>query len=201
MTSSRFPVHTLESAPVATQSVLDVLAQRSPIPGQPINLHAQMAHSPSVLLSYMGMRQALEDNATTLDRKTRSAILLTVASADETGYTIALNSSIATQAGWNEAELRALRAGQLDDAQLTALLAVVQALVRDVGRVDQGTWQAAHTAGWSDDQLAEAFAFAGLAHYVDAFANFAQSELDLPFTALSAGSNGRVEADTRLTHL
>src|SRR5439155_19328543 len=100
MTSSRFPLHTLDSAPVATRPVLEALAQRSPIPGQPINLHAQMAHSPSVLLSYMAMRQALEENATTLDHKTRSAILLTVASADETGYTIALNSAIAAQAAW-----------------------------------------------------------------------------------------------------
>jgi hypothetical protein len=57
MTSPRFPVHTLESAPVATRPVLEGLAQRSLIPGQPINLHAQMAHSPSVLLSYMAMRQ------------------------------------------------------------------------------------------------------------------------------------------------
>jgi hypothetical protein len=39
MTSSRLPIHTLESAPVATRPVLEALAQRSPIPGQPINLH------------------------------------------------------------------------------------------------------------------------------------------------------------------
>src|ERR1051326_5701792 len=106
MNSSRFPVHTLESAPVATRPVLDALAQRSPIPGRPINLHAQMAQSPSVLLSYMAMRQALEENATTLDRKTRSAILLTVAAAEAVRYTIALNSAIAAQAGWSESEIR-----------------------------------------------------------------------------------------------
>jgi catechol 2,3-dioxygenase-like lactoylglutathione lyase family enzyme len=181
--------------------VLQALAARSPIPGQPINLHAQMAHSPSVLLSYMAMRQALEDNAATLDRKTRSAILITVASVDETGYTIALNSVIATQAGWTEAEVRALRTGQPDDGQLAALLDLVVQCTRNTGRVDQAAWQAAHAAGWSEDQLAEAFAFAGLAHYVDAFANFAQSELDSPFAALAPNSNGHVDADTRLTHL
>jgi catechol 2,3-dioxygenase-like lactoylglutathione lyase family enzyme len=201
MTSSRFPIHTLDSAPVATRAVLEALAQRSPIPGQPINLHAQMAHSPSVLLSYMAMRQALDDNADTLGRKTRSAILLTVASAEETVYTTALNSAIAAQAGWSESEILGLRAGQSDDPRLAALLALVRAVTRSVGRVDEATWRAALTASWSENQLAEAFAFAGLTHYVDAFANFAQSELDLSFSALSAGSNGRVEADTRLTHL
>jgi lactoylglutathione lyase len=201
MTSSRFPVRTLESAPVATRPVLEALAQRSPIPGQPINLHKQMAYSPSVLLSYMAMRQALEDNAATLDRKTRSAILLSVAAAEETGYTIALNSAIAAQAGWSESEIQGVRAGQPDDPHLAALLAVVRAVTRNVGRVDEATWQAARTAGWSEDQLAEAFAFAGLTHYVDAFANFAQSELDSPFAAFSVNMNGHVDADMRLTHL
>jgi catechol 2,3-dioxygenase-like lactoylglutathione lyase family enzyme len=201
MTSSRFPVHTLESAPAATRPVLEALARRSPIPGQPINLHAQMAQSPSVLLSYIAMRQALEENAATLDRKARSAILLTVASADGTGYTTALNSAIAAQAGWSESEIRVLRAGQPDDLRLAALLAVVRAATRNVGRVDEATWQAARTTGWSADQLAEAFAFAALTHYVDAFANFAQSELDSAFDAFSVSTNGHVDADMRLTHL
>jgi len=201
MTSSRFPVHTLESAPAATRPVLEALAQRSPIPGVPINLHAQMAHSPSVLLSYMAMRQALEENAATLDRKTRSAVLLTVASVEETRYTTALNSTIAAQAGWSESEIRDLRTGQTDDPRLAALLAVARAVTRSVGRVEEATWQAARRAGWSEDQLAEVFAFAGLTHYVDAFANFAQSELDAQFAALIANSNGQVDADMRLTHL
>src|SRR5262245_20415668 len=147
MTSSRFPVHTLESAPVASRPVLEALAQRSPIPGQPINLHAQMAQSPSVLLSYMAMRQALEENAATLDRKTRAAILLTAAAAEETGYTTALNSAIAAQAGWTESEISGLCAGQTNDSHLASLLAVVRAITRSVGRVDEATWHAARMAG------------------------------------------------------
>jgi catechol 2,3-dioxygenase-like lactoylglutathione lyase family enzyme len=147
------------------------------------------------------MRQALEQSAATLDRKTRSAILLTVASAEQTGYTIALNSAIAAQAGWTESEIRELGAGRTNDARLAALLDVVRGIARNVGRVDEATWQAARTAGWSEDQLAEAFAFAGLTHYVDAFANFAQSELDPPFAALAPSSNGHIDVDTRLTHL
>jgi catechol 2,3-dioxygenase-like lactoylglutathione lyase family enzyme len=153
MTSSRFPIHTLESAPA------------------------------------------------TLDRKSRSAILLSVAAAEDVHYTMALNSAIAAQAGWSESEILDLRAGHTDDPRLAALLAVVRALTRSIGRVDAATWHAARTAGWSEDQLAEAFAFAGLTHYVDAFANFARSELDSAFAAFAVSTNGRVNADTRLTHL
>ena len=72
---SRIPMHTLESAPVATRSVLETLVARSPTPGVPINLHAQMAHAPSVLIGYMAMRKALDDYGS-FDPQTRTAILL-----------------------------------------------------------------------------------------------------------------------------
>jgi hypothetical protein len=98
---SRIPTHTLGSAPVATHPVLQALVARSPIPGVPINLHAQMAHAPSVLIGYMAMRKALDEHGL-FDAKTRTAILLTVASADQCAYTIAttpgaLNSNCEVQ--------------------------------------------------------------------------------------------------------
>ena len=67
------PMHTLESAPVAARPVLETLVARSPTPGVPINLHAQMAHAPSVLIGYMAMRKALDEHGT-FDPKTRTAI-------------------------------------------------------------------------------------------------------------------------------
>lgn len=69
----------------------------------------------------------------------------------------------------------------------------------ELARIDYEAALAAATA--SGDQLAEAFAFAGLTPYVDAFANLAQSELDAPFATLRPNSNGHVDFDTRLTHL
>src|SRR5919204_3425991 len=104
---SRIPTHTLESAPAVTRPVLEALAQRSPS-GKPINLHAQMAHAPALLHGYMAMRQALDDYGT-LDRKARTAILLAVAAADASAYTIAVNTLIAKQAGWDEQQALGLR--------------------------------------------------------------------------------------------
>src|ERR1051325_10791474 len=116
----RIPMHSVESAPVATRAVLEQLIARSPRPGMPINMHAQMAHAPSVLNGYMAMRNALDEYGT-FDRKTRAALLLTVASADRCAYTISLNSLIARQSGWTEDETVALRNGHVEHARLEAL--------------------------------------------------------------------------------
>src|SRR5260370_37015039 len=114
---SRIPYHTLDSAPPGTGALLEALAQRSPTPRTPLNLHAQMAHSPGVLVGYMAMRKALDEHGT-LDRQVRTAILLTVAAADECAYTVALNALIAGQSGWNPQAIAALRLATYDEPKL-----------------------------------------------------------------------------------
>src|SRR5258708_37108930 len=197
---SRIPTHTLESAPVATRPLLAALVERSPTPGAPINLHAQMAHAPSVLLGYMAMRKALDDHGT-FDRKTRTAILLTVAAADKCAYTVALNTLIASQAGWNAEETHALRDGNVEDPKLAALLEVARQSAENRGRVDEPTWQTALNAGWTDEQLAEAFAFIGLTQYVDSFINYARTDIDSAFAQGSPEATAAPDQDVALTVL
>ena len=45
---SRIPSHTVEDAPEASRALLQEIIQFSPT-GRPLNMHAQMAHSPAVL--------------------------------------------------------------------------------------------------------------------------------------------------------
>ena len=45
---SRIPSHTVEDAPEASRVLLQEMIQFSPT-GRPLNMHAQMAHSPAVL--------------------------------------------------------------------------------------------------------------------------------------------------------
>src|SRR5262249_13835442 len=179
---SRIPTHTLDSAPAVTRPLLEELVKRSPTPGRPINMHAQMAHAPAVLLGYMAMRKALDDFGT-LERKTRAAILLTVAAADRCAYTVALNTLIAKQAGWSDEQTDRLRSGASDGPGLATLLDVVRQSALNHGRVEEATWQAARVAGWTEAELAEAFAFVGLTQYVDAFVNFARTDVDAAFSS------------------
>ena len=197
---SRIPTHTLDSAPAASRPVLDALAQRSPS-GQPLNLHAQMAHAPAVLLGYMGLRRTLDEHGH-LERRTRTAILLTVAAADACAYSLAVNTLVAQQSGWEAKDLAALRNADAADAKLAALLRLARQSAVHHGHVDEATWQSARAAGWTEAEIAEAFALIGLAQYVDAFVNLAQTPLDpvlAPFAAEAPLLNGTT--DSRLTHL
>jgi lactoylglutathione lyase len=196
---SRIPTHTLESAPAATRQVLEALAQRSPNAGQPLNMHAQMAHAPAVLLGYMGLRRTLEDHGT-LDRQVRTAILLTVASADECAYTVAVNTMLVKQTGWTTEQAAALRKGEAVEPKLDALLGVVRQSTLGRGHVDEPTWHVARAAGWTEAELAEAFGFVGLTQYVDSFINFAQTEPDAAFAGATSDSISRSDG-TRVTSL
>src|SRR5258708_2976932 len=50
---TRIPSHSIEDAPMATRSLLAEMVELSPT-GRLLTLHAQMAHSPSVLAPYVG---------------------------------------------------------------------------------------------------------------------------------------------------
>jgi catechol 2,3-dioxygenase-like lactoylglutathione lyase family enzyme len=163
-------------------------------------MHAQMAHAPAVLLGYMAMRKALDDYGT-LERKIRAAILLTVAAADRCACTVALNTLIAKQAGWSDEQTDRLRSGASDNPRLAALLAVARQSALNHGRVDEAPWQAARVAGWTEADLAEAFAFVGLTQYVDAFVNFARTDIDAAFSSGVIAEVPAADSDTRLTHL
>ena len=74
----------------------------------------------------------------------------------------------------------AVRTGQIADARLAALLAVMREAAVNTGRVTEATWAAATAAGWSVAQLTEAFVFLALTVFVDYFTHYARTELDVP---------------------
>jgi hypothetical protein len=175
---SRFASLPLEAASDIVRPLLEgVLALGGG--GRLLNLHTEMANSPAVLASYLGLRQAVSGHGA-LDRKTGAAIMLAVGQVDLSEYALAVSTQVALRAGWSGDETIALRSGQTTHPKLAKLLAVVQEAAASAGRVDDMTWQAAQAAGWSDAQLVDAFAYVGLALYVDYFTNYASTPLDVP---------------------
>ena len=124
-----------------------------------------------------------------------------MAAADRCAFTVALNILIARQAGWTEDETLAIRNGHVQDGKLGALLDVARQSATNQGRVDEPTWQTALDAGWTDAQLAEAFAFIGLAQYVDTFVNYARTDIDPPFAHMSGDGAASIDQDMSLTVL
>ncbi|MDB5975000.1 MAG: hypothetical protein JWR07_1760 [Nevskia sp.] len=175
---SRIPTHTVDDAPEASRPILQKIAQASPT-GRPLNLHAQMAHSPAVLAAYASLRAVTAEHGT-LEPKVSWALHLATAATIGNDYMIGIASRFARMSGWSEPQIAALRAGATtDDAKIDALTRVVREAAANAGKVTDATWKAAQQGGWSDAQLAEAFAHLGLTVFTGYFLNFAQTDTDI----------------------
>ena len=175
---SRIPTHTVEDAPVASRPLLQEIAQASPT-GRPLNLHAQMAHSAAVLAAYTSLRAVTAEHGT-LDPKTSWALNLATAAVVGNDYMIGIATRFARMSGWDEAQIVALRTGATTgDARVDALTRVVGEAAAHSGTVADATWNVAKHAGWSDEQLVEAFAYLGLTVFTGYFLNYAQTDSDV----------------------
>jgi hypothetical protein len=175
---SRFPTHTVEGAPDAARPLLQKIAQSSPT-GRPLNVHAQMAHSPAVLAAYASLRAVTAEHGT-LEPKVSWALNLATAGTVGNDYMIGIASRFARMNGWTEAQIAALRAGTpTGDTKIDVLTGLVREAAAHSGNVTDVTWKAAQQSGWSDTQLAEAFAYLGLTVFTGYFLNYAQTDLDV----------------------
>jgi hypothetical protein len=174
---SRIPNHTVEDAPAASRPLLRWIAQSSPT-GHPLNAHAQMAHSPAVLAAYTSLRGVIAEHGT-LDPKLSWALNLATAGTVGNDYMIGIASRFARMNGWSEAQIAALRTGTTTgDTKVDALISVVREAAANSGNVTDVTWEAAQQGGWSDEQLAEVFAYLGLTVFTGYFLNYAQTDMD-----------------------
>ncbi len=175
---SRIPTHTLEDAPEASRPILQKIVQASPS-GRPLNLHAQMAHSPAVLAAYASLRGVVAEHGA-LEPKVSWALNVATAAAVGNGYMIGIATRFARMNGWTEEQIFALRAGATTgDARIDALARVVREAASNSGSVTDATWKAAQDSGWNDTQLAEAFAHLGLTVFTGYFLNYAQTDADI----------------------
>ena len=182
---TRIPSHTIEDAPDASRPFLENVIQFSPT-GRLLNLHAQLAHSPAVLAAYVSIRQATDAHGT-LDFPVRAALMLATAGATRSEYAEAITATLAERAGWTEHQVSSLRdGGSLGDDKIDSIVAVVREAAAHAGRTGDMAWERALACGWTDEQLAEAFAYLGLTVFTGYFLNYARTELDLPAPAAAA---------------
>ena len=187
---TRIPNYSIEDDPEASRSLLAEMVQFSPT-GRLLNLHAQMAHSPAVLEAYVSIRRATA-RLGTLDGPIRSALMLASAVHDGSEYAMAIVSALALRSGWQPDQVEAFRGGKdLGEEKTDALIGVVREAAANSGHVSDPAWARAVRGGWSDEQLAEAFAYLGLTVFTSYFLNFARTELDIP---AGAAGFGRVDA-------
>jgi len=137
-----------------------------------------MAHSPAVLAAYTSLRAVIAEHGT-LDPKVSWALNLATAATVGNDYMIGIASRFARMNGWTEAQIAALRTGTTTgDAKIDALTRVVREAAANSGKVSDATWKAAQQAGWSDEQMADAFAYVGATVFTGYFLNYAQTDMD-----------------------
>ncbi len=138
-----------------------------------------MAHSPAVLAAYASLRGVVAEHGA-LEPKVSWALNVATAAAVGNGYMIGIATRFARMNGWTEEQIFALRSGTpTGDARIDVLARLVREAAANSGSVTDATWKAAQDAGWSDTQLAEAFAHLGLTVFTGYFLNYAQTDADI----------------------
>jgi AhpD family alkylhydroperoxidase len=147
----RFPVHTIDSAPEASRSVLgDVQARFGMIP----NLAAAMATSPVLTQSFLDIFDKVHGGNFT--EQQIQTVLLTDAVTNGCAWAVAFHTALGLQAGLDPAYVEAMRAGRSpSDSKLGALSNLARTLIEKRGRLSDQDIEQFLAAGFSTALLLE----------------------------------------------
>jgi len=174
---SRFPIHTVDTAPSDSRAALEAL--RKEIGFLP-NLAATMAGSPTLIEGFTTLRAILGHSSfTPVERET---IALSVSFENDCAYSMAAHSLFARMSGISEPDLEALRVGaQPPDERLGALATYTRHVIATRGyataQATQGFLDAGFTPAHALGVIA-VVAFTTIANYAH---NLTGCALDPPF--------------------
>ena len=154
---SRFQIHDDLTAP---EGSLPVLKGAMASGGQLPNFLGVLAGSPAALRAYARFRSELRHGSLTLP--TLERIALAVAEHYRSQPGLAIHTRTARQAGVGIDEVAAARDWESADPREAALLRYLRALIEQRGHAPMHLHEEAREAGWSDEQLLEAIAYASL---------------------------------------
>ena len=154
---SRFQINDDLTAP---EGSLPVLKGAMASGGQLPNFLGVLAGSPAALRAYVRFRSELRHGSLTLP--TQERIALAVAEHYRSQPGLAIHTRTARQAGIGIDEVAAARDWESSDAREAALLRYLRALHEQRGHAPMHLHEEAREAGWSDEQLLEAIAYASL---------------------------------------
>jgi alkylhydroperoxidase family enzyme len=154
---SRFQIHDDLTAPEAS---LPVLKGAMASGGQLPNFLGVLAGSPAALRAYARFRSELRHGS--LEVPTLERIALAVAEHFRSLPGLAIHTRTARAVGVGIDEVAAARDWESADPREAALLRYLRALVEHRGHAPMHLHEEAREAGWSDEQLLEAIAYASL---------------------------------------
>ncbi|MBN3751452.1 carboxymuconolactone decarboxylase family protein [Paraburkholderia sp. Tr-20389] len=174
---SRYPIHTIESAPAQSKPVLEQLQQAF---GLIPNIAAKMAASPVLINGFIGLFERV--HASSLTEQQIQTLLLTNAVANASEWPVAFHTALALQQGVHHADVDAIRQGVLPhDAGLAALSMVARTLIDKRGRLAAEDQKRFFEAGFSAEQLLEVIAVVAASTITNYTASVTQPPLEAQF--------------------
>lgn len=173
---ARIPIHDVTSVPPGSRQALERLSARR---GRVLNIHGAMATSPLLLDLYETVETLLARRSS-LGEPVRQAIHLTVAAVNDCEYCQAAYTGAARAAGFSLDETLSIRRGYLADREdVSALVALAREIADNRGAVSDDTWAAAIAAGWTVEQVLEAYAEVVRTILTNYFNHLVETDLDL----------------------
>ncbi len=149
---TRFDTHTLDSAPAASQPILQQVKKAY---GAVPNLFGTFAESPALLQAYLELG-GIFDRSTAFDASERQIVLMTTSFENDCEYCMAAHSTVAAGQRVPADVIEALRAGTaLADPKLEALRTFTREIIRHRGWVADEDVQGFLDAGYTRRQLLE----------------------------------------------
>lgn len=178
---SRYPLHTIDTAPAASRPVLEQLQQAF---GMVPNVAAKMAASPVLINGFIGLFERV--HASSLSEPQIQTLLLTNAVTNASTWPVAFHSALALKAGVPRTEVDAIRHGVLpDDAGLAALSALARTLIEKRGRLSETDQQRFLDAGFSGEQILEVIAVVAASTITNFTSSVTHPPLEAQFEAFA----------------
>lgn len=148
------------------------------------NLYRVAANQPKVLAALLGLNETLAGGE--FDARTREAIALTVAGANECDYCASAHSAISAGLKVPSEVIDAQLAGRSDDPRMAAILQLTTAIVATKGRVPDAALDAAKTAGLSEAEIVETTANVVANIFTNYLNHVAETDIDFPVRSAKA---------------
>jgi AhpD family alkylhydroperoxidase len=148
---TRFPVHTIDSAPEGSKPALRQLQSAF---GMIPNVVGAMATSPPLINSLVGLFAHVHGGSFTEAQV--QVVLLTDAVTNSCPWAVAFHTALALKEGLSSQDVQAIRERRLpDDDKLSALSALARAMIEKRGCLDVGDVDRFMAAGFGKDQALE----------------------------------------------
>ncbi len=174
--ATRYPIHTLESAPEASQPLLQALENNL---GRIPNLAATMAESPTLLRAFLAVREIYTGGS--LSAAEIEVLSLTAAYENDCSWCMTFHSLLAQNSGVSRESVSCLRRGAAPvEPKLEALSDFARRLVDQRGAVDAADVEKFLAAGYAPSQALEVVLGMGFSLMANYAAHVTGAAIDEP---------------------